>query len=240
MTDPLYLRDCYLREFSASVVSVDGKKVELDKTAFYPNSGGQPNDTGIISVGDTDFIVSDVVKDKGRIVHLIDRPGLNPGDKIKGQVDWTRRYIHMRYHTASHVLSGIIYNSTGAEITGNQISTEKTRIDFDLENFDRAKLPVFEQAANKILAENHPVLIRFLSREEAMKIPTVTKLAMGLPESVKEVRIVSVEGFGKEACGGTHLKNTEEAGQIEFLNVENKGKSNRRIYFRLKGEGNND
>ena len=91
MTDPLYLRDCYLREFSASVIAVDGRKVELDKTAFYPNSGGQPNDTGVITFGDADFIVSDVVKDKGRIVHVIDRPGLKSGDKIKGQVDWTRR-----------------------------------------------------------------------------------------------------------------------------------------------------
>ncbi len=235
MTEQLFSRDCYLKEFDATVVAANGKEIELDRTAFYPNSGGQPDDTGLISFGNEDYIVGSVRKDKGRILHVVDREGLKEGDSVHGQVDWVRRYIHMRYHTASHVLSGVVYRATGAEITGNQISAEKTRIDFDLENFDRAKLKEYEEKANNVLAENYPVVIRFISRDEAAKIPNVTKLAMGLPEAVKEVRIVSVEGFEQEACGGTHLANTSEAGRIEIIGAENKGKNNRRVYFRLKG-----
>ena len=122
---------------------------------------------------------------------------------------------------------------TGAEITGNQISAEKTRIDFNLENFDKEKVKEFEQKANDVLAQRHQVSINFISREDAIKIPTVTKLAMGLPPSITTIRIISVEGFEQEACGGTHLANTGEAGRIEILGTENKGKANRRIYFKL-------
>ncbi|MBI3033850.1 alanyl-tRNA editing protein [Candidatus Woesearchaeota archaeon] len=234
MTEQLYLKDCYLREFDATIISADGREIELDRTAFYAASGGQPDDTGILSCNNEDYVVGSVRKDKGRIIHHVDRDGLKAGDKVHGQVDWTRRYIHMRYHTASHVLSGVIFKETGAEITGNQIAADKTRIDFDLENFDREKIKGYEQKANQILAENHPVVIKYLPREEAVKIPSVTKLAKGLPEIIRDIRIVSVEGFEQEACGGTHLKNTGEADQIEIIGAENKGKSNRRIYFRLR------
>lgn len=231
MTDPLYLKDCYLKEFDASVSSADGRCVELDKTAFYPNSGGQPDDTGIISIGNDDFIVTSVKKDKGKILHFVDKEGVKERDFIHGQIDWTRRYAHMRYHTASHILSGVIYKDSGAVITGNQIGIDRTRIDFDLEDFDRSKLNEYEAKANDIIRAGLNVTTSFLSREEAMKIPNVTKLAMGLPEAIREVRIVSIEGFGKEACGGTHLANTKEAGGIQIIDFENKGKSNRRIYF---------
>ena len=239
MTEKLFSKDCYMKEFDATVIAANGNIIELDRTAFYPNSGGQPDDTGIISCGSEDYVVGVVRKEQGRILQEVDREGLKQGDKVHGQIDWVRRYIHMRYHTASHVLSGVVYRETGAVITGNQIAADKTRIDFDLENFDRAKLKEYEEKANSVLSGNHPVVIRFISREAAAKIPNVTKLAMGLPESVKEVRIVSVEGFEQEACGGTHLANTSEAGQIEIIGAENKGKSNRRIYFRLKGEEDN-
>ncbi len=235
MSPQLFLKDCYLKEFDAAVISVDGRNVELDQTAFYPNAGGQPNDTGIVTCGSDDYIVSDVVKDKGRIVHVVDRPGLKKNDKVHGQIDWTRRYTLMKYHTASHVLSGVIFRKTGAVITGNQIDIDQTRIDFDLESFDKSKLKEYEAEANRVIAENRAVSISFLPRAEAVKLPRLTKLAMGLPESIKEVRLVSIQGLEQEACGGTHLKNTGEAGQIEITSTENKGKSNRRIYFELKG-----
>ena len=237
MTNALYLKDGYLKEFDAKIIEANGKEIELDQTAFYPSSGGQPDDTGIISVGSQDYVVTSVKKEKGRIVHHLDREGAKVGDAVHGQIDWTRRYIHMRYHTASHVLSGVIYKETGAEVTGNQIGEFQTRIDFSLENFDREKMKDYEAQANKILRSNLPVKIKFLAKEEAAKIPNVTKLAMGLPDTIKEIRIISVEGFEQEACGGTHLANTEEAGQIEITETENKGKANRRLYFKLRGEG---
>ncbi len=240
MTTQLYLKDCYLKEFDAAVATVNGNEVELDRTAFYPNAGGQPDDTGILTCGGRDYIVASVRKDKGRIIHHLDRPGLKEGDQVHGQVDWTRRYLHMRYHTGSHVLSGVIYQKAGAEITGNQIDIDMTRIDFNLEDFDRAKVKEYEAEANRILKEGHKVNINFLPREEAARIPSVTKLAMGLPEAIREVRMVSVEGFEQEACGGTHVANTSEVGEVEIVGTENKGKKNRRIYFRLKGEGDEE
>ena len=238
MTQQLYSTDCYMRQFDAKVISIgeNGREIELDKTAFYPTSGGQPDDTGLLSIGSKDYIVSSVKKDKGRILHHVDREGLVEGDEVQGQIDWTRRFYHMRYHTASHVLSGVIWKETGAEITGNQIDIERTRIDFNLENFDKEKIKQYEEKANKIFKSSHPVHIRFISKEEAMEIPNVTKLAKGLPDTVKEIRMVSVEGVEQEACGGTHLANTKEVGQIEIIGTENKGKANRRIYFVLKDE----
>ncbi len=236
MTELLYSRDCNLKEFDATVVAVNGREIELDRTAFYPNSGGQPDDTGILTVGSQDYIVSLVQKDKGRVIHHVDRLGIREGDEVHGQIDWVRRFIHMRYHTACHVLSGVVLGQSGAEITGNQIDIDRTRIDFSLENFDRAMLPEFEQKVNKVLKENHPVKIKFLSKEEAKKIPNVTKLAMGLPDAITQIRIISVEGFEQEACGGTHVSSTGDVGEIEILGSENKGRNNRRIYFRLRGE----
>ncbi|MBI2134130.1 alanyl-tRNA editing protein [Candidatus Woesearchaeota archaeon] len=234
MTEQLYLSDCYLKEFDASVVGVDGRQVELDRTAFYPDSGGQPDDTGIFTCGTGDFIVSCVSKDKGRIVHVVDREGIRIGSGVHGQIDWVRRYVHMRYHTAAHLLAGIIHNETGAVITGNRIGSDGTRIDFNLGDFDRDLLKGFEKKANEAIASDFPVLISFLSREDALKIPDITKLAMGLPESIKNVRLVTIKGFGREACGGTHLSSTGEAGRLEIYDFENKGKNNRRIYFKLK------
>ncbi len=238
MTDLLYLSDCYLKEFDAVITAANGKEIELDRTAFYPNSGGQPEDTGLISAGSDDYIVSSVVKDKGRIIHVVDKEGLKVGEKVHAQIDWVRRYVYMRYHTSAHVLTGVIHKETGAIITGNQIREDGARIDFNLESFNKDLVKDFEKKANEALTLNYPVSISFISREEAMKIPNITKLAMGLPESIKQVRLVSIKGFGQEACGGTHLANTKEAGQIEIYALENKGKSNRRIYFRLKGEEN--
>lgn len=233
MTDQLYLRDCYLKEFEAKVVNANGNKIELDKTAFYAEAGGQPTDKGKIISNNQECNVVFVKKDQGIIWHELDKEGLKAGDDIKGIIDWQRRHLMMRYHTASHVFSGVIYRRTGSIVTGNQIGEEKTRIDFNLENFDKERVKEFADEANGIIAEHHPVEILFLPREEAIKIPTVTKLAMGLPPAVQEIRIVDVKGVEKEACGGTHLKNTSEAGKIEIVSIENKGKDNRRVYFRL-------
>ncbi len=233
MTDQLYLKDCYLKEFEAVVRNVNGNKVELDRTAFYAEAGGQPTDKGkLINNGD-EYSVVFVKKDQGILWHELDREGLKAGDGVKGILDWKRRHLMMRYHTASHVFSGVIYRKTGSIVTGNQIGEEKTRIDFNLENFDKEQVKDFAEEANRIISENHPVQIVFLPREEAVRIPTVTKLAMGLPPAVQVIRIVDIIGVEKEACGGTHLKNTSEAGTIEVVSIENKGKDNRRIYFRL-------
>jgi misacylated tRNA(Ala) deacylase len=232
MKHPLYLLNCYLKEFEAVVanVSPDGLEIILDQTAFYPTSGGQPNDLGIINL-------IDVMKRDGLIVHKIDKPGLNAADKVHCVIDWERRYTLMRYHTASHILSTVINKETCAEITGNQLYLDKARVDFSLENFDRVLMNGFQDKANGIIAKNLPVTFRMLEREEAFKIPALVKLRKQLPETIQEIRVVDVASpeydFDHQACGGTHLRNTSEIGRIEIYNLENKGKERRRIYFRI-------
>jgi len=231
------LKDCYLKEFEATVSSVkDGKFVVLDKTAFYPKSGGQPHDTGkMVRESDSkEFKVVFCGKFSGEISHEVDQEGLQEGDKVKCSIDWDRRYLFMRYHTASHVLAAAIEHETGALITGNQIGEDKTRIDFSLEEMDREKMMAMESKVNEIVDRGLPVKFSFMPREEAEENPRITKLAKGLPPAVKVLRIVEIRDFDINACGGTHLANTKEIGRIRIVDLVNKGKNNRRIYFTLQ------
>ncbi len=239
MTELLYFKDCYLKEFEANVESVEGNKIELDKTAFYPEAGGQLTDLGEIFYEGKSIKVTMVRKEGSRVIHELEKPaeeiGIKQGCTIKASIDWNRRYTFMRYHTACHVLSAVITREEpSVDITGNQIALDKTRMDFSLENFDKEKIKHYEEEANKEIAKALPVKIEFLEREEAFKIPGLVKLRKLLPESLKIIRVVTIEGLDQQACGGTHLRNISEIKGIEITGTENKGKSNRRIYFKLK------
>ena len=227
----LYLLDCYKKEFETTVKSVNEKFVVLEESAFYPNSGGQPNDTGKLN----DYNVVYVGKFKGEVSHEVDKEGLQPGDKVKCVVDWERRYKLMRYHTAAHILANVINKNTGALITGNQLSLEKARIDFCVEDYNSEKLQEYVKEANEIVDKGLDVKLSIVSREEAISSmgEQFSMLAKGLPESVKEIRVVEIESFAKEACGGTHVANTKEVGHLTFMKSQNKGKNNRRVYFSL-------
>ena len=235
MTEAIYLHDSYIKDFTANVVSVENREIILGLTAFYPSSGGQPNDTGIIHVNDVEasYNVVDVIKKDGQIVHIVDTDGLSPGDNITGEINWNRRYILMRMHTAAHILSAVFNKESGVLITGNQLGVDKSRIDFNMENIDREKINSYIETANKIIAENIPVEMWSVKREDALKIPDVVKLAGALPPDIPELRLVKIGKYDLQADGGTHVKNTGEIGKIELLSVENKGKSNRRIYYRV-------
>ncbi len=233
--EALYLYDSYKKECDSKVVSIkDGKYVVLDKTIFYPKSGGQPCDTGKMIRGEEEFNVVFAGKFGGKISHEVDRPGLNEGDSVKCVLDWDRRYMFMRYHTAAHVLASIFNKKTGALITGNQLGLDKTRFDFSLEGFDREKINECITESNAILLKYIELKTYFLPREEAMKIPGIVKLAAALPPNIQELRIVEIPGVDVQADGGTHVKNVNEIGEIELLECVNKGKSNRRVYFKLK------
>jgi misacylated tRNA(Ala) deacylase len=233
--EALYLKDSYMRECDSKVISVkDGKHVVLDQTVFYPRSGGQPCDTGKLIRGEEIFNVVFAGKVDGRISHEIDRPGLAPEDKVRCVINWERRYTLMRYHTAAHIIASVVNKRTGALITGNQLETEKTRFDFSLENFDRNMLTEFVKEANDILKMDIEVKTYSLPREEAMKIPGIVKLAGALPPDISILRIVEMPGIDIQADGGTHVKNLQEVGEMEIIECTNKGKENRRVYFRLK------
>jgi len=235
----LYMEDAYLKEFEARIgnVTKGGENkffVTLDRTAFYPDSGGQPCDTGKFVKNGIEYPVVYVGKFSGKISHEVSKEGLKEGDVVKGIIDWERRYKLMRMHTAAHIICEIFHRHSGALITGNQLGTDKSRIDFSLENFDRDKMTEYFQKANEIIAKDLNIRAYFLPREEAMKMEGITKLANVLPPNVRELRIVEIEGFDMQADGGTHVKSLKEIGRINFVGAENKGKSNRRVYFTLE------
>jgi len=228
------LEDSYLKECVANVVSVkDGKYVILDQTIFYPKGGGQPLDTGEIIKDDEVYRVVYVGKFSGEISHEVDRAGLQEGDKVRCVLDWERRYKLMRSHTAAHVFASLLCTGTGALVTGNQLEEDKVRFDFSLEKFDRDILQEYLDKANEFFKRDIPVKWYELPREEALKIPGVIKMAEALPPEIPVLRIVEVTGVDMQADGGTHVKNLREVGQIELVKAQNKGKFNRRVYFRL-------
>jgi misacylated tRNA(Ala) deacylase len=234
MINPLYLDDAYLKECEATVSAVnDSKYIILDKTIFYPKGGGQSYDTGIITKESDIFNVVYVGKFSGETSHEIDRPGLNVGDKVRCKIDWERRYKLMRSHSAAHTLITILCNKTKALVTGNDLTTDKTRFDFNIENFDRDIFMSCIDEANDLFKKNIPVKTYELPREEALKIPGVVKMAEALPPQISKLRIVEIEGLDRQADGGTHVKNLNEVGQIEFMKAQNKGKNNRRVYYRI-------
>ena len=232
-----YLLDCYTKEFETKVKSlVCPTEVILEETYFYPTGGGQPNDEGVLKVGNKEYKVVDVKKSEDGIVHVVESEGLQIGDSVSAQIDWDRRYVHMRYHTAEHILSEIISKETGAMVTGNQLTTEKARVDFSLEEFDKEKMAQYIEMANEVIRKAFPVKLRLIPRDKAKEDlgGKWNFLAKGFPEHIQEVRIVEIEGFEKEACGGTHVKNTQEIGELVFVKAKSKGKNNRRIEIKLK------
>jgi Ser-tRNA(Ala) deacylase AlaX len=227
----LFWEDAYVREFDATVSSVDGNQVVLDQTAFNPRGGGLVGDLGTL---DGVRVLDTIKASADSIAHVLEGThSLAAGNTVHGALDWNRRHRIMRMHTSAHLLSAIFNKETGALITGNQIEPDKSRIDFSLDDFDREKMLVYCTRANEAIAENPPVKTYFMKREEALKIPGITKLASVMPPDVKDLRIVEIEGYDLQADGGVHVKNLGEVGKIEPLKFENKGKSNRRMYFAI-------
>ncbi len=234
VTKALYLEDSYLRDSPAKVVSVkEGKFVVLDQTIFYAKGGGQPYDTGKIVKGTEEFNVVFVGKFSGEISHEVDHPGLQQGDKVRCILNWERRYKLMRSHTAAHVLAALLNKGAGALITGNQLEEDHVRFDFSLETFDKALLESYLAKANQLFGTDVPVKWYELPREEAMKIPGVVKMAEAFPPDLPVLRIVEIVGVDRQADGGTHVKNLKEVDKVELIKTENKGKNNRRLYFKL-------
>jgi len=223
-----YILHPYDKECVATVLSSENNIIEIDNNIFYPNSGGQLNDLGKID----DANVVEVKKESGKIKIKVDKH-ISAGKRVHCIIDWERRYRLMRMHTASHLLSQILNVEKGALITGNQLGLEKSRIDFNVEKFDRAMFQELESKANEMIRKNIPVESYIVDRAEIERNPRLVKLAKGLPDFIKEVRIVDIKDFDAQACGGTHVKNLGEIKGIKIIDMENKGRGNRRIYFSL-------
>ena len=223
----------------ARVIGVRNERfIVLDSTVFYPQGGGQPGDTGTLKHNAETYRVLGTTKIEGEILHEVDREGIQEGDEVAGTIDWETRYAHMRYHTAAHVLSAVFHTQAGALITGNQISAQKLRIDFSLDDYDPARMQHYIDEANRLLAQSAPVHARTIAREEALKLPGVVKLAGALPPNIPALRILTIGDentsiIDEQADGGTHVRNTREVGRIVFVSSENKGKNNRRVVVQL-------
>lgn len=228
MARRIYWEDMYAREFDARIVSIDGAKLVLDQTAFNPRGGGLVSDTGMIE----GVKVVEAVKDGEEVVHVVD-PALNKsaGDIVHGVLDWERRYRIMRMHTAAHILSAVVHAETGALITGNQINPDESRVDLDLETFDRAKLSYYVDKVNEAAGRALEVETLFMDRDKAIATPGFVKLANAMPPSVEMLRIVRIGDVDTQADGGVHVRNTREVGRVVGLRAENKGRKNKRLYF---------
>ena len=233
MTEKLFLEDSYLKEFYAKITHVDNKYIKLDKTCFYPKSGGQVNDLGTLTRNkdNKEFQVVFVAKIDDDISHEVNEEGLKIGDEVHGKINWERRYKLMRLHTAAHVLDAVFHEDNGVLITGNELNVEKSRIDFNLQNFTKEKVQSFIDKANEIINKNLEVKNYYLKKEEAMKIPGIIKLANAAPPDLPILRITEIVNLDIQADAGTHVKNLKEIGKIILLDIENKGKERKRVYF---------
>ena len=228
-TTLLFRDDSYLKEFDAQVVSLDGNLIYLDKTAFYYQGGGQPFDKGKIAGHD----VVSVIKTEQGISHELSGHGLSVGATVHGIIDWKRRYLLMRAHSAAHVLSSVIFKRTGALVTGKQLGLDESHIDFQLETFDKSQLSAFVEDANTLVKNGALVSCYVLPRAQAFAIPDVVRLAGKMPPEVAEIRIVDIKNVDIQACGGTHVKDIKEIGTITITRLENKGKGRKRIYYHI-------
>lgn len=227
MTEELFREDAYLKSCDATVTHVGDGTVTLDRTVFYPEGGGQPGDTGkLVGADGTEFAVVDTVKGNKAIHHVLEEGAASPkvGDKVTAEIDWDRRYRHMRMHTALHLLC----SQVPFPVTGGQIAAAKGRLDFDMdEGIDKETVTA---ELNRLVGEDHPVTPRWVSDEELDGNPDLVRtMSVQPPRGSGRVRLLEVEGVDLQACGGTHVARTGEIGAIRVGKVENKGKRNRRV-----------
>jgi misacylated tRNA(Ala) deacylase len=236
MTEELFLTDSYTKEFEARVVKLAGREVTLDRTAFYPGGGGQPPDKGSLGIGPINAMVVDVRREGGEVVHVMDKPIPDTVQKLKAELDWRRRFAHMRYHTALHVLSGVIWRNFDARVTGGQMRADRARMDFSFPGeWTTDIVGEIESLTNDALAEERPVRVYELEREKALANPDLIRTQANLvPERVRSIRIVEIQGLDTQADGGTHVANTREVGRIDITGHKSKGRQNKRVEFVLR------
>jgi len=235
----LYLEDDHCFEVDASVVALNGAHVAFDRTCFYPGGGGQPPDEGSVRLpsGEVLAIVSAQADADEVVWHTAQFPPETHilGQHVRLQVNRERRLALTRYHTVLHVLNTIALRDYGGWITGVQIGTQYSRIDFKLEGLSAALCTELQDKVNAVLAANHAIRSLYLPVEEfGQRADLLRTLEARPPVSGGRVRVVEIQGFDAQACGGTHVSTTSEVGRFSIVRTENKGKINKRLYVRLE------
>ena len=233
MTEARYLEDTTARTFTATVVRSLDDRVVLDETLFYPEGGGQPHDEGALSFDGETVRVVDVQKTDD-IYHTVDGPTPPEGATVEGRIDWDRRFAHMRYHTAQHLLSAVLLADFDAETTGNQLYADRARIDVAYERFTEDDFAQIESRMNEYIDADYAVRWYTMDRAdaEASLDPERTRLHL-LPDSITEVRIVEIDDVDRTACAGTHVSNTGQIGEFAITGRETKGSAEERVSFVL-------
>ena len=239
MTKLLYQTDAYLKDFSATITSVDAgtRAVILDQSAFYPGGGGQPCDFGSLEVAGVIYPVEKVKKQGDDVLHFLGgtEPLPAPNSASHGTLDWVRRHQLMRTHTALHILCGTVFRDYGAKVTGGDMDPLKGRMDFEFENMRGELVKAIETATNLEVQQGREIKVKILPRDEAFQIPDLIRTKINLlPEGIMQVRTVEIVGLDLQADGGTHVMNTSEVGTIKVVDYKSKGAINKRIYIEIQ------
>jgi misacylated tRNA(Ala) deacylase len=226
MTEELFREDSYLRQCDATVVAVDGGALVLDRTVCYPLGGGQPGDTGRIEWEGGGADVVDTRYGDGTIRHILSAGSDTPpvGTSVGVEIDWERRYRHMRMHTGLHLLGAVLKYG----VTGGNIGAEKSRLDFDMqETVDKDAVTASLQG---LVNADHPIACRWITDAELEAQPDLVRtMSVQPPKGAGRIRLLEIDGVDLQPCGGTHLRSTAEVGAIRVSKVEKKGKHNRRV-----------
>ena len=233
MTEQIYNIDAYKKEIKSTIVEIIDDYFVIDKTIFFPGGGGQPNDFGLINADKDSFEIKRVNWQKGKIAHFLsksDLSNLRVGDEITCTLDWERRYKLMRTHTSLHILCGVIWRDYQAAVTGGNMEPLKGRMDFEFPCLSAELTKEIETKINIEVQKDRQITVNFLPREEAFKIPDLIRTKVNLlPESLKTIRTININGLDLQADGGTHLSSTSRVGYIKITGHESKGKINKRI-----------
>lgn len=246
MTDLLFQTDSYTKEFEATVTAINADEgaIALDRTAFYPGGGGQPNDVGQLLIpnlvhgerieGDRVLDVTKVKREGDHVWHWVDGELPDIGTTVTGRIDWDHRYKLMRTHTALHVLCGVVWRDYSALVTGGNMQPLKGRMDFEFETLHGDLVKEIEDKVNVEVQKGREVRVRILPREQAFQIPDLIRTKINLlPEGITEVRTVEIVGLDLQADGGTHVANTQEVGYVRVVDYKSKGRINKRIHIEL-------
>lgn len=218
MTDRLYYTDAYQTKFAAQIIATqqmnNHSAVILDQTSFYPTSGGQLFDTGIL--GDR-RVVDVIAVENGDVLHILDAPLSNaePGQAVHGVIDWPRRYDHMQQHSGQHLLSQIFYHNFGYETVSVHFGDTESTLDLDVAALEQIQLDEAEKIANEMLYASLPIKAYFVNDSELSTVPLRKP-----PKVTGKIRIVEIDQFDYSACGGTHVRTTTEIGIIKFTRLE--------------------
>jgi misacylated tRNA(Ala) deacylase len=239
-----YLTDSYQKEIHSKVTATSSNLVELDRTIFYPTGGGQPSDTGVIALNGTKYSVLEASKNKenGSVLHILDRETqLKEGDQVHCTVDWEKRYMHMRLHTAMHVIDGIAKINYRADLKGGGIKENGTAAilyyDFGVIKFDEQRARKIIEKAQDIVDKNLKIIARTLEPSVAANLYrglARTETGSEILKTLETVRVVEIEGFDAQMDGGTHVATTKEIGKLEFVETQNKGAARKGIKFTLR------